>query len=153
MGPFEPVHIRIVEGTIEAIKRGWCQTHLATDADLNPVDVRHGDKFCLLGATFLATWNESEEQIKNPRYDQAVYLLLRALCAKRLAAFMGDRIAGSTIKVIEIWNDKGGRRQEDVLDLLAEALVIVKGNQRTNMPAEIASILSNAKAVEVLEPA
>ena len=148
LGPFEPLHIDMVNRMIGTVESGWCQTHLAMDDDNNPV--RFSDpravKCCLLGAAFKAEWSHFGNTVcldRNP-----VYELLRVLAGIRMGGWDHRYIPN---RVIEIWNDQEGRKKEDVLELLAEALVIVKGNQRA-LPAQIVDILSNAKSVEVLEP-
>jgi len=155
MGPFEPLHIDMINRMISTIKRGWCQEHLAKDMAGNSVAIRSKDAelHCLLGAAFKSEWSFVVRFDPKPVYD-----LLRVLIADKMRVYRpkgSEHLQFMPDRVIEIWNDMADRTQEDVLALLQDALVIVRGNQRNErkvLSAEIVDILSNAKSVEVREP-
>ena len=94
-------------------KKTWIQGNYATDKDGNFIapDSPNAECFCTLGALRHVVWVILADKIEgwNPHlaYERSMYFLRN---------FTPNRMT------IAKWNDMAGRKKEDVIDLLKEAL-------------------------------
>ena len=113
----------ILKNTRELISKGWCQFALAVDSNFNVVDYNNSTatSYCLIGALEKSIFRDkySKSNTDNHKYFTKVYNIL-------LKYIDGPHFTLST------WNDSRDRTQQQVLDMLDNAIRDLEKNDSEN---------------------
>jgi len=106
--------VQILERAREKVKQGWTQNAMARDGSGNAVSSRDDDavSWCLSGACNVACFEIDGGFESIVELEHIIQLYIRRY----------SRNMGSVMNAISHYNDKVGRTQEDVVELLTKVI-------------------------------